>query len=157
MKNIMFETDRCIVRTFEEKDITLLMNYRNNSEWMKYQGFKNKTKNEYQEVLLVEYDIEKGVQVAFCSKENDKLLGDLYLHKEDSEINIGYTIDPIHSKQGLTFEVLQGLLHYLQTEYPHHSIVADFEKDNTASKKLLMKLGFDFVKEDSECIYYRLR
>ena len=43
--SIMIETNRCLLRCFKEKYLDSFMIYRNNEEWMKYQGFKNLSKD----------------------------------------------------------------------------------------------------------------
>lgn len=138
----MVETNRCILRCFEEKDLDSLMTYRNNEEWMKYQSFKNLTKEEYRKALLVPLDVEKGFQLAIADKATDNLLGDLYLRKKEKTITIGYTINPIHSRKGYVSEVLKALLPVLKAHYPDCEIVAMTEKENIPSKNLLLKLGF---------------
>lgn len=39
-----FCTPRCFIRDFRIEDIPTVMTYRNDLEWMKYQGFKNRKK-----------------------------------------------------------------------------------------------------------------
>lgn len=138
----MVKTDRCILRRFEEKDLDSFMTYRNNEEWMKYQGFKNLTKEEYRKILLVPLNVEKGVQLAIADKTTDNLLGDLYLVKKEKTITIGYTINPIYSRKGYISEVLKTLLPMLKARYFDCEIVAMTEKENIPSKNLLLKLGF---------------
>lgn len=138
----MIETDRCIVRPFKEKDLDAFMTYRNNEDWMKYQSFKNLTKDEYRKALLVPLNIEDGVQLAIADKATDSLLGDLYIAKKDKTITIGYSINPIYSRKGYVSEVLKALLPKLKAYYSDCEIVAMTEKDNIPSKNLLLKLGF---------------
>ena len=138
----MVKTDRCILRRFEEKDLDSFMTYRNNEEWMKYQSFKNLTKEEYRKILLVPLNVEKGVQLAIADKTTDNLLGDLYLVKKEKTITIGYTINPIYSRKGYISEVLKTLLPMLKARYFDCEIVAMTEKENIPSKNLLLKLGF---------------
>lgn len=138
----MIETARCILRGFEEKDLDSFVTYRNNDEWMKYQGFKNLTKDEYRKALLVPLNIESGVQLAIADKNTDELLGDLYLIKKESTIEIGYTINPVHARKGLITEVLTASLQKLKECFPDCKIIAATEKDNISSKNLLLKLGF---------------
>lgn len=152
----MIETARCKLRSFEEKDLDLFMDYRNNEEWMKYQSFKNLTKDEYMRVLLVPLDIGNGVQLAIANKDTDKLLGDIYLERKENTISIGYTIHPNYSKNGYITEVLKALLPRLQKEYSDCKILATTEKENIPSKNLLIKLGFkydSFVDEWQEEVY----
>ncbi|ERI94964.1 hypothetical protein HMPREF1982_00646 [Clostridiales bacterium oral taxon 876 str. F0540] len=138
----MLKTDRCVLRGFEEKDLDSFMTYRNNEEWMKYQDFKNLKKDEYRKSLLVPLNIERGMQVAVADKATDELLGDLYLAKKDKTISIGYSINPIYARKGYISEVLKALLPKLKECYPGCEIVAMTEKENIASKNLLIKLGF---------------
>lgn len=138
----MFDTDRCIVRPFEEKDLESFMVYRNDEKWMQYQSFKNLSKEEYRDALLVPFDIERGVQLAIADKITDSLLGDLYLSKNKKTIIIGYSINPIFSRKGYIIEVLKALIQKLKECYSDCKIVAMTEKENIPSKNLLLKLGF---------------
>jgi [ribosomal protein S5]-alanine N-acetyltransferase len=138
----MIKTDRCKLRSFEEKDLDSFMTYRNNEEWMQYQSFKNLTKDEYRKALLVPLNLEKGMQLAIVHKTTDNLLGDLYLVKNEKTITIGYSINPIYSRKGYITEILKALLPKLKEYYPDCEIVAMTEKENIPSKNLLLKLGF---------------
>lgn len=152
----MIETKRCKVRCFEEKDLDEFMVYRNNEDWMKYQGFKNLTKDEYRKALLIPLNIENGIQLAIAHKETDKLIGDIYLQKKEKTISIGYTINPVYSRKGYISEVLKALLSRLKEYYSDCRIIATIEKDNIPSKNLLLKLGFlydCFIDEFQEEVY----
>ncbi|GEM_PF-368240 len=157
--SLMIETVRCILRSFEEKDLDSFMIYRNNNEWMKYQGFKNLTKDEYRKALLVPPNIENGVQLAIADKNTDELLGDLYLIKKENTIEIGYTINPAYARKGYMTEILEAVLIKLKECYPGYKIIAEIEKDNIPSKKLLLKLGFvydDWIEEWQSEVYIYL-
>ncbi|MFL0248608.1 GNAT family N-acetyltransferase [Candidatus Clostridium stratigraminis] len=152
----MIETDRCILRCFEEKDLDSFMTYRNNEEWMKYQSFKNLTKDEYRKALLAPLNIENGIQLAIAYKANDNLLGDLYIVKNEKVISIGYTINPIYSRKGYILEVLKVILSKLKSCYSDCEIKAMIEKENIPSKNLLLKLGFIYegwIEEWQEEVY----
>ncbi|WFA07822.1 GNAT family N-acetyltransferase [Tissierella sp. Yu-01] len=138
----MLETDRCILRPFEERDLDSFMTYRNNEEWMKYQSFKNLTKEQYRETLLVPLNIDNGVQLAISGKISDNLLGDIFLAKKEKAVTIGYSINPTHSRKGYISEVLKVLLPKLKVCYPDCKIIAMTERENIPSKNLLIKLGF---------------
>lgn len=152
----MFVIDRCKLRPFEEKDLDAFMAYRNNDEWMKYQGFKNLTKDEYREKLLVPLNVERGIQLAIADNASDSLLGDLYLVKDDKSVSIGYSINPIYSRQGYITELLKAFLPKLKAFYSGFEITATTEKDNVPSKNLLLKLGFvydQWVEEWASEVY----
>ncbi|WP_047986539.1 GNAT family N-acetyltransferase [Ornithinibacillus californiensis] len=146
----MFTTKRCTIRSFEEKDIDHIMTYRNNEEWMKYQSFKNLTKEEYREALLVPIDLYNGIQLAIADYTNDNLLGDLFIKKQEDEIYIGYTINPTYARKGYITEVLESLLPKLNECFSSCRVIAMTESENTPSKNLLLKLGFvyeQFIEE----------
>lgn len=156
LKKVMIETNRCKLRRFEEKDLDAFMVYRNNEEWMKFQSFKNLSKDEYRKALLAPLNIEDGIQLAIAEKETDNILGDIYLGKKENTISIGYSINPIYSRMGYISEVLIALLPKLKTNYPDCKITASIEKNNIPSRNLLLKLGFiyyEWMEEWQEEVY----
>lgn len=152
---ITFETERCRIRPFEEDDIAAFMCYRNNLDWMQFQGFKGKKYLEYKAALLRQPDFCDGVQLAVASKQTGELLGDLYLKLESKTCWIGYTIAPQFARRGLAAEVVTELL--TQLKYDGLAMAnAGVEKENIASIALLQKLGFTQIGEDgSELIFQR--
>ena len=152
---ITFTTQRCRIRPFEEGDIEAFMTYRNNLEWMQYQGFKGKKYLEYKAELLKKPNFLDGVQLAVVYKQTGELIGDLYLKLEKSACWIGYTIAPQFARQGLAFEVVTELISQLQQE-GLLLVKAGVEEQNLASIRLLKKLGFTQIgSEGSELIFQR--
>ena len=152
---IPFETERCRIRPFEESDIEAFMLYRNNLEWMRYQGFKGKKYLEYKAALLMKPKFQDGVQLAVVGKQTGELIGDLYLKLEKNTGWIGYTIAPQFARQGFAFEVVTQLL--LELHQAGLVLVkAGVEEQNFASIQLLKKLGFTQTgAEGSELIFQR--
>lgn len=152
---ITFETERCRIRPFEETDIEAFMSYRNNLDWMQFQGFKGKKYLEYKSALLKKPDFREGVQLAVANKQTGELLGDLYLKLEKDACWIGYTIAPQFARQGLALVVVTELLTQLKREGLALA-KAGVEEQNIASIALLKKLGFTQVDvDDSEMIFQR--
>ncbi len=152
---IIFQTNRCTVRTFIPNDIQTVLEYRNNDEWMKYQGFKNKTAKEYEDALVTVFDIKKGSQLAIIHQVTKKLLGDLYLKLDETTISIGYTIHPIHSRKGYIKEVVLKAINYLSKTYPTHTIIAETDPLNEASSNLLQSIGFTLVESTNKDLRFR--
>ena len=152
---IPFETERCRIRPFEESDIEAFMSYRNNLEWMQFQGFKGKKYLEYKAALLMQPKFHQGVQLAVVSRRTGELLGDLYLKLEKNACWIGYTIAPQHARKGYAFEAVEELMRQLN----HDGVrvfKAGVEAENIASIALLHKLGFSQTEsEGSELIFQR--
>ena len=147
------ETDRCLIRKFKEKDIDEFMVYRNNDNWMRYQGFKGLTKPEYAKALLGSLDYSEGAQLAIVNSSTDSLIGDLYLKQTGNEFWIGYTISPCYSRQGYAYEAVNGIIEWIKGT-DTDKICAATMPENVASMNLLEKLGFNFIGlDDGENIY----
>ena len=146
------KTKRCIIREFKIEDIDSLMKYRNNENWMKYQEFKNKTKEEYIRILLKNNTFKEGKQLAIIY--NNYLIGDLYVKEEDNEYWIGYTISPEFSQQGFAYETVHALINHL-ISLDNKDIKAEVHYQNENSIKLLKKLGFLKEKQSEEYIIYK--
>ena len=152
---IPFETERCRIRPFEESDLEAFMSYRNNLDWMQFQGFKGKKYLEYKAALLKKPSFREGVQLAVVSGQTGELLGDLYLKLEKNTAWIGYTIAPQFARQGYTFEVVTQLLSQLK-QAGLALVKAGVEEQNLASIQLLKKLNFTVIgNEGTEQIYPR--
>lgn len=152
---IPFETERCRIRPFEESDLEAFMSYRNNLDWMQFQGFKGKKYLEYKAALLKQPNFREGVQLAVVSGQTGELLGDLYLKLEKNTAWIGYTIAPQFARQGYAFEVVSQLLSQLK-QAGLALVKAGVEAQNLASIQLLKKLDFTLIgNEENELIYER--
>ena len=152
---IPFETERCRIRPFEESDLEAFMSYRNNLDWMQFQGFKGKKYLEYKAALLKQPNFREGVQLAVVSGQTGELLGDLYLKLEKNTAWIGYTIAPQFARQGYAFEVVTQLLSQLK-QAGLALVKAGVEAQNLASIQLLKKLNFTVIgNEENELIYER--
>lgn len=152
---ITFDTERCRIRPFEENDIEKFMSYRNNLDWMQFQGFKGKKYLEYKAALLKQPDFREGVQLAVVLKQTGALIGDLYLRLEKNDCWIGYTIAPQFARQGFAFEVVSQLLLQLKNDGLTFA-KAGVEEQNAISIALLKKLQFEQIGTDgTELIFQR--
>ncbi|WP_252100517.1 GNAT family N-acetyltransferase [Exiguobacterium sp. SH31] len=146
-------TARCRVRPFETSDIESFMAYRNDMEWMQYQSFKGLSYEDYQRSLLKPPSIANGMQLAILHKATNDLIGDLYVHQDETTYWIGYTISPRYSRQGYAFEVVSELIGHL-SDQGAETIKAGALATNEASIALLKKLNFEYLTtEDDEQIY----
>lgn len=135
------QTARCTIRHFEERDIDAFMVYRNDMDWMKYQGFKGLTRQEYLDRLLGECSLNNGLQLAvICSKSN-ALIGDLYLKQEDNVCWLGYSICRESARQGYAYEAVTAAAASLK-EFGINCLKAEVNNKNSASIALLKKLNF---------------
>ncbi|TLG71745.1 GNAT family N-acetyltransferase [Culicoidibacter larvae] len=138
-------TQRCSVRPFEKSDIKAFMAYRNNMEWMQYQGFKGLSEQQYIEGLLnTQHTLYEGIQLAIIHNELDILIGDFYLKQVGKVMLIGYSISPDMARQGYAYEVVSVMIDQLVRKDIDY-IKAGVDKENVASIALLKKLGFEYI------------
>lgn len=153
MVQIRIETERCTIRFFKPADVEAFMSYRNNLEWMKYQGLKGRSKSEYEKVLLGPADLYEGVQLAVADRQTDVLIGDLYVRREADTYWIGYTIAPEHARRGYAGEAVLSFTAYLKAKGAVR-VKAGVQTGNEPSAALLRKLGFTYLgTEEDEQIF----
>jgi ribosomal-protein-alanine N-acetyltransferase len=133
-----------------EKDLQSFMSYRNNEQWMKNQSYKDLPEDEYRKTLLADVGFETGINLAIIKENSEKLIGDLYLKKENGIFWIGCTIHPNFARMGYAQQALTGLLHWLHTTQHCAQASAGAEPDNSASNNLLKKMGFHYCYYDAE-------
>lgn len=142
-------TNRCIVRPFAKCDIDDFMVYRNDMDWMQYQGFKGLTKQQYVDALLGDHSVQDGIQLAVICRESNSLIGDVYLKQEDAVCWIGYSICRSRARQGYAYEIVSAVITSLK-EKGIQCIKAGVESENTASISLLHKLNFMYTATDDD-------
>lgn len=129
------------------------MVYRNDAEWMKYQGFKGLTKEDYEAALLGVLTLAQGIQLAIVNKRTQVLMGDIYLRQQCDVFWLGYTISPAYAREGYAFEVITATIGWIK-ENGFSLIKAGVNPENTSSIKLLIRTGFHFSGiEEGEHIY----
>ena len=133
-------TARCVIRPFLVSDLDGFMEYRNDQAWMRYQGFKGRSKEEYATVLMMDHSLTEGRQLAIADKASGHLIGDLYLQQDGDTVWIGYTIHPRFARQGYAYEAVSALCNWARGQ--GFSVKAGVLQGNDASIGLLTKLGF---------------
>lgn len=145
---IFITTARCLIRRFEEKDLPAFAAYRNNAAWMKHQLFKGLTLPEYREALLTSRSAEEGVQLAIVHADSGHLIGDLYVHAQNGDYWVGYTVAPAYARRRYALEAVRALLGWLKQKKACTRVLAAVLPENTPSEKLLIQLGFAFLRFD---------
>lgn len=147
-------TERCTIRAMEAQHIDDFMLYRNNLDWMRYQGFKGLTRREYEEALLVEQSPDKGMQLAILSNATGRLIGDIYLKRREDTFWVGYSVNPAYARRGYAREAVTAVIGWMRRQGAAR-VSAGVLPGNAASMGLLAKLGFAYVSTDEhgELIY----
>jgi RimJ/RimL family protein N-acetyltransferase len=146
----VLKTENFVIRALERRDLEVFSQYRSLEIVAKYQDWTSFT---YQDAvdLFESMDNDNSTfgtegnwyQLAILSLKSDELVGDLYVHFIDQDqIEIGFTVSPQHQGKSVATEAVSSLLGYVFGELNKHRVVATTDAENTASYRLLEKLGF---------------
>lgn len=134
---IIAETERLILRRYNDGDLQDLYEYLFNSKVVKYEPYKIMTMDEVKETL--QYRILSEEFIAVELKENHKMIGNLYLGKRDFDsLEIGYVFNDKYCKQGYAKESCEKLIEEIFKKGTHR-VFAECDPDNDNSWKLLKK------------------
>jgi RimJ/RimL family protein N-acetyltransferase len=144
-----FSTPRLVLRRFIETDVQPFLAYRSDPTVARYQSWESCNLAEATEFIQCHQSQEAGVpgqwlQIAIACKGTDALIGDcafkVQLH-DPRQATIGVTLARQSHGQGFATEALSCLLDALFERLNMHRVVADTDVENTASWKLLERLG----------------
>ena len=96
---------------------------------------------------------------AIISRQVNGIIGFIMLKgspNEAGEVIVGYGIDEKYRRQGYATEVIKALTEWIFQNPQATSIIADVEKDNEASHRLLSSVGAVKYKENDELIWWRI-
>lgn len=133
-------TDRLIIRNFEEKDWKDLYEYLSDKEVVKYEPY-----DIYSEIQAKEEAIRRSNNESFyavCLKENEKLIGNLYMSKGDFDTwELGYVFNRKYQGQGYATEGVKALLDFTFIHLGARRIIAMCSPKNHHSWRLLERIN----------------
>lgn len=144
----VLKTDNYTIRAFERKDLKVFTQYRSIEAVAKYQSWTDYTyqdaENLFNSINYYNFGIKgEWYQLAITTSELNELVGDLALHFIDQDqVEIGFTVAPQHQVKHVATEAVSCLLNYVFGELHKHRVIATTDAKNTASYRLLEKLGF---------------
>ena len=142
-KSILAETERLILRRYEEDDLQDLYEYLSNPKVVEYEPYKTKTLKETEDNL--KWRVSSDEMIAVELKSTGKMIGNVYLGKRDFEsLEIGYVFNEDYWNKGYAKESCQKLME-LSFQTGIHRIYAECDPDNQASWRLLESM--DFTRE----------
>ena len=144
-------TSRLLIRNFRNEDLDSFLTYRNDPEVAKYQGWSVPYTRRNGKALIaemIEIPIPKQgqwLQLALEIKETGEMIGDIGVRiyaNDPRQAIVGFTVASAYWQMGYGTESMTALLEYLFNALELHRVSADCDTRNTASWKLLEKLGF---------------
>ena len=142
-------SERLRLRRITKDDVADLFEIRSNESAMKYIDRPiAKTHEDALNLIKVideVYEKQDGVTWAICLKIDHKLIGTIGFWKMDKpnfRAEIGYILNPSFHRRGLMNEALNVVIDFGFNQLNLHSIEANINPLNEASRKILLKLGF---------------
>jgi RimJ/RimL family protein N-acetyltransferase len=158
------KTLRLILRPFQEPDLAAFTAYRSDPEVAHYQSweapFSPAQAAVYLEEMVQAHPGMPGEWYSFAIERQSDLgiIGDCafqVLSNDPLQAQIGYTLAREHWKKGYAAEAVQGLLDYLFEEFNLHRITATCDAENTASFRLLERVGMRREAHFIENIWFK--
>lgn len=149
---IIAETERLILRRYNDYDLQDLYEYLSNPKVVEYEPYKIMTMDEVKEALKYRTSSEEFVAIEL--KENHKMIGNVYLGKRDFEsLEIGYVFNDKYWKQGYAKESCEKLIEEV-FKNGIHRVFAECDPNNENSWKLLEKMSFEREGKLKQNIYF---
>ncbi|MDE7184301.1 MAG: GNAT family N-acetyltransferase [Lachnospiraceae bacterium] len=151
-KIILAETERLILRRYQEEDLQDLFEYLSDIEVVKYEPYKPLTFDEAKENL--QWRIGTDEMTAVELKNTHKMIGNVYMGKRDFEsLEIGYVFNRNYWGNGYAAESCNALIHQAFANNIHR-IYAECDPHNERSWKLLEALGFQREAHMRKNVYF---
>jgi len=166
VKSIELETERLTLRIPNHSDDQFFLDLLNSEGWLENIGDRNvKTLEQsrtYIDVLISDHKKDGyGFYVAETKDTGKKVaMAGLIKRKDLEDIDIGFAALPAFYKNGYTFEAAETVLKHAFDQLKLKTILAITTQENTASQKLLEKLGLTLdshiIFEDEELLKFKI-
>lgn len=153
------QTARLLLRQFEETDLDNVFKGLSHPQVIQYYGVSYSTLEETTKQMEFFRDIETnntGKWWAVCSADNTIFYGGCGLNNmsvQHRKAEIGYWLLPEFWGMGIITEALPLIIGYGFTALQLHRIEAVVETENSNSKKIMDKTGFQYEGTMRECEY----
>jgi len=149
---IIFETERLMVRKLNYSDIKKFYELESNINVMQYTFGRivnyTECKKDLKRLLdLYEKSDNDYWVYAIILKENNTFLGTVaHIKDKNNDDEIGYKLLEIHWGNGYGTEIVKGLINYCR-EKGMPKLIANVVNKNINSAKIVKNLGFQFIED----------
>jgi ribosomal-protein-alanine N-acetyltransferase len=145
---IIFETERLIVRHYNDEDADNFFHLNADPEVMRYiRPVRNRpdTDQFFAEVIQYSKDNPAYGRMAAMEKRSGAFVGSFAIIPLEKTVHmqLGYSLLPNHWGKGYATELVKGGLDYIFTHTTLDEIFAVTESSNKASQHVLLKTGFN--------------
>ena len=155
LKNVVLETDRLILREWEETDLNDFFEYASVDGVGQMAGWQPH-KNIEESKFVLDMFIREGKTFAVVLKENNKAIGSVGIEKLSTEIDsyenmtgreLGYVLNKDYWGQGLMPEAVKAVINYCFEAGNCDYLLCSCSPQNIQSARVIEKCGFRFVLE----------
>ena len=155
---MQLETNRLILREFEESDWTAVLAYQSDPLYLRYYHWSERTPGNVRAFVNMFLDFQKErprtkFQLAITLKESGQLIGNCGIRINNSELreaNIGYELNSHFWGKGYATEAARAILQFGFSELGMHRIYANALAINKGSVRVLEKLGMRLEARERE-------
>jgi len=144
-------TPRLRLRGVELRDLPDLFAIFSHEEAMRHYGFlPHRSIEETQawyERKIQQYASHEALRWGVTFPDADRVIGSVSFHRFGADfhhVEVGYDLHPDYWRQGIMSEAVSAVIDYGFSEMGLHRIEAMIDDANTASKRLLLSLGFQY-------------
>ena len=151
--NVLYETERLIIRKWEEKDYKDLYEYASDSNVTKFLSFPTYTSID-DAVTRIKFVndqyIENSTIADYCIefKDTNKVIGAIgivnYKDNNEGEAEVGYLLNPKFQGKGFMTEALIGIFKYIKQNQIAKRIVLKHDVENFKSGNVMKRAGMTF-------------
>jgi RimJ/RimL family protein N-acetyltransferase len=149
------ETERLILREFNENDFSRMYEYQNDSRYLEFYEYNEKSEEEVLRLLnmIISWKNEKPrIKYLLCIelRSTGTMIGNCGIRLNsagDNEGEIGFELDPKYWKYGYMSEALKSILEYGKKNIGLSVIRAYCHPENTNAIKVIMNLGFKIIRK----------
>jgi ribosomal-protein-alanine N-acetyltransferase len=146
----ILQTKRLILKEITIADAQVLFDLRSNDSVMQYidRPRPKSIEDSIDLILKMQGMKERGEGITwgiYFKHQPSQKIGNIGLFRiihEHFRSEIGYLLDPKQQQKGIMYEALEAVINYAFNTLKLHSIEANINPENNASRQLLIKAGF---------------
>jgi RimJ/RimL family protein N-acetyltransferase len=154
------ETDRLILRPFEQKDLAFFISYGVEPEFYRYLPIDNQTEEDIRLFFADRMKDQEGGSTsrhnfALALKNGCQTIGTIRIGISDAEngiADIGYAMDLDYQRHGFMTEALAAVFPFIFNDLQMSALWAIIHHDNLKSSQLVERLGFVETVHAPQCL-----
>jgi len=158
----LIQTERLIIRLANPEDAKHIYAYRCDFTENRYQGWFPESAEEVRDYITHMPETIDATDICFqfaiINVNENRLIGDMgiiFTNHKGMQAEIGCTLCKDYQKKGYATEALTAMVNYLFAALNKHRVVASVDPRNTASIRLIERLGFRKEAHFKESYYLR--